>query len=94
MQPQGQVQVLANLIDFGMNIQEALEAPRVNHLEGSKVALEAGIGVKVRQELKQKGHRVVTQANFGGGQAILIHPEHGTLMGGSDPRKDGCAIGF
>jgi gamma-glutamyltranspeptidase/glutathione hydrolase len=94
MQPQAHVQFLANLIDFGMNIQEALEAARVNHLEGSKVAIEAGIGVKVRQELRQKGHRVVSQANFGGGQAILIHPEYGTLIGGSDPRKDGCAMGF
>jgi len=94
MQPQGQVQLLANLIDFGMTLQEALEAPRANHLDGLKVALEAGIGDKVRAALKRKGHSVTDQANFGGGQGILIHPDYGTLMGGSDPRKDGCAIGF
>lgn len=94
MQPQGQVQVLANLIDFGMNIQEALEAPRVNHLEGPKVALEPGIGAKARKEMKERGHAILNEANFGGGQGILIHPEHGTLMGGSDPRKDGCALGY
>jgi len=94
MQPQGQVQVLANIIDFGMTIQEAMEAARVNHLEGSEVALEEGIGAGVRRELRQKGHKVLKEANFGGAQGILIHPEYGTLMGGSDPRKDGCAMGF
>ena len=94
MQPQGQVQVLANLIDFGMTLQQALDAPRVNHLEGLEVALEAGIAPDVREELRQKGHRVLDEANFGGGQAIMIHPEYGTLIGGSDPRKDGCAMGY
>lgn len=94
MQPQGQVQVLANIIDFGMTIQEAMEAPRVNHLEGSEAALEEGIGAGVRRTLRQKGHKILKEANFGGGQGILIHPEYGTLMGGSDPRKDGCAMGF
>jgi len=94
MQPQGQVQVLANIIDFGMTIQEAMEAPRVNHLEGFQVALEEEIGAEVRETLKQKGHEILSEANFGGGQGILIHPEYGTLMGGSDPRKDGCALGY
>lgn len=94
MQPQGQVQLLANLLDFGMTLEEAMVAPRVNHLEGLRVAVEAGIGEKARATLKRKGHKVVDQANFGGGQAIMIHPEYGTLMGSSDPRKDGCAMGF
>ena len=94
MQPQGQVQVLANIIDFGMTIQETLEAPRVNHLEGLEVAIEAGIEEEVRGALRHKGHKVIDKANFGGGQGILIHREYGTLMGGSDPRKDGCAMGF
>jgi len=94
MQPQGQVQVLANIIDFGMTIQEAIEAPRANHLEGLEVALEEGIDAKARRALKQMGHKLLTEANFGGGQGILIHPEFGTLMGGSDPRKDGCALGY
>ncbi len=52
MQPQGQVQVLANLVDFGMTFQEALEAPRVNHLEGLEVALEEGIGGEVEEDKK------------------------------------------
>jgi len=94
MQPQGQVQVLANIIDFGMTVQEAMEAPRVNHLEGLDAALEEGIGAGARRALKQMGHAVLREANFGGAQGILIHPEYGTLMGGSDPRKDGCALGF
>lgn len=94
MQPQGQVQVLANLIDFGMTLQEALDGPRANHLQGREVALEPGIGAGARRELKQKGHKIINEANFGGGQAIMIHPEYGTLLGGSDPRKDGCAMGY
>jgi gamma-glutamyltranspeptidase/glutathione hydrolase len=94
MQPQGQVQVLANLIDFGMTLQEALDAPRVNHLEGREVALEPGIRASARRELKRMSHTIVKDANFGGGQAIMIHPEYGTLLGGADPRKDGCAMGY
>ena len=94
MQPQGQVQMLANLIDFRMTLQQALDAPRVNHLEGLEVALEAGISAAARRELKQRGHKVVKATNFGGGQAIMIHPEYGTLIGGADPRKDGCAMGY
>jgi len=94
MQPQGQVQMLANLIDFRMTLQQALDAPRVNHLEGLEVALEAGISAAARRELKQRGHKVVKATNFGGGQAIMIHAEYGTLIGGADPRKDGCAMGY
>ncbi|HEY2987621.1 MAG TPA: gamma-glutamyltransferase [Candidatus Binatia bacterium] len=94
MQPQGQVQVLANLIDFGMPLQPAMDAPRVNHVEGFEVALEAGFEPGVLEELRRKAHKIVSEANFGGGQGILIHPEYGTLLGGSDPRKDGCALGY
>jgi gamma-glutamyltranspeptidase/glutathione hydrolase len=94
MQPQGQVQVLANLIDFGMTLQQAMDAPRVNHLEGLEVALEPGFSPAVHEELKRKGHKILNEANFGGSQGIMIHPEYGTLVGGSDPRKDGCALGY
>jgi len=94
MQPQAQVQVLANLIDFGMPLQQAMDAPRVNHLDGFKVALEPGFDAGVVEELKRKGHKIVGEANFGGSQGIMIHPEYGTLLGGSDPRKDGCALGY
>jgi gamma-glutamyltranspeptidase/glutathione hydrolase len=94
MQPQGQVQVLANLIDFEMPLQAAMDAPRVNHIEGFDVALEAGFSTAAHEELKRKGHKILSEANFGGSQGILIHPEFGTLAGGSDPRKDGCAMGY
>jgi len=94
MQPQGQVQVLANMIDFEMPLQQAMDAPRVNHLDGFEVALEPGFAASVVEELKRKGHQIVAEANFGGSQGIMIHPEYGTLLGGSDPRKDGCALGY
>jgi gamma-glutamyltranspeptidase/glutathione hydrolase len=94
MQPQGHVQVLANLIDFGMNVQEAGEAPRVRHMAGG-LALESGIGPEARFGLERLGHRLITSLGaFGGFQGILIDPKTGLLMGGSDPRKDGLAIGY
>ncbi len=93
MQPQGHVQVLLNLVDFGMNIQEAGEAARFRH-SASGVALESAIGPEARFGLDRRGHRLVTSIGaFGGFQGILIDQEHGVLMGGSDPRKDGLAIG-
>jgi gamma-glutamyltranspeptidase/glutathione hydrolase len=94
MQPQGQVEMLINMIDFGMPLQQAMDAPRVNHVEGFEVALEPGFSADTRAALAQKGHRIINEANFGGSQGILIHPEYGTLLGGSDPRKDGCALGY
>jgi gamma-glutamyltranspeptidase/glutathione hydrolase len=94
MQPQGQSQVLLNLIDFGMDVQEAGEAPRFRHL-GSSVALESGVDIDVLHGLIRRGHSPVTRFGaYGGYQAILIDPETGVLTGGSDPRKDGCAIGY
>jgi gamma-glutamyltranspeptidase / glutathione hydrolase len=94
-QAQGHVQVLANVIDFGMNVQEAGEAARVNH--GSNgLQLESAIPETVRQALVSRGHTIVPNGvgSFGGFQGILIDPRTGVLMGGSDPRKDGLAIGF
>jgi gamma-glutamyltranspeptidase/glutathione hydrolase len=94
MQPQGHVQVLANLVDFGMNIQEAGEAPRVRHMS-SGVALENAISAEARFELDLRGHKLINSIGvFGGFQGILIDPRSGVLMGGSDPRKDGLAIGY
>lgn len=94
MQPQGHVQVLANLIDFGMNIQEAGEAARFRHMAGG-LALESAIGAGARFGLVARGHRVIDNpGGFGGFQGILIDPRTGILMGGSDPRKDGLAIGY
>jgi len=94
MQPQGHVQVLLNLIDFGMNVQEAGEAPRFRHTAAG-LALESAITPESRFGLSQRGHRVIDSIGvFGGFQGILIDPRTGVLMGGSDPRKDGLAIGF
>jgi gamma-glutamyltranspeptidase/glutathione hydrolase len=107
MQPQGQVQVLCNLIDFGMNVQEAGETPRVEHLGsatptgqpahegGGTVAAEVGMPQKVLEELARRGHRIVrVRTNGGGYQGIVIDPKTNMLHGGSEPRKDGCAAGY
>jgi gamma-glutamyltranspeptidase/glutathione hydrolase len=94
MQPQGHVQVLLNLIDFGMNVQEAGEAPRFRH-SAAGLALESAITPEARYGLDARGHRVISQVGaFGGFQGIMIDPRTGVLMGGSDPRKDGLAIGW
>lgn len=94
MQPQGHVQVLANLIDFGMDVQQAGEAPRFRHFSQG-LALETAISSKARFELIQKGHAILSGVDmFGGYQGVLIEPDSGVLMGGSDVRKDGLAIGW
>ena len=98
--PQGHVQVAINLIDFDMNVQEAVEAPRYRILGGRKVALERAISHDVRHALQAMGHELFPYGElppgtpYGGGQAILIDRERGVLLGGSDHRKDGCAIGY
>jgi gamma-glutamyltranspeptidase / glutathione hydrolase len=94
MQPQGHVQVLLNMIDFGMNVQEAGEAPRFRH-SSSGLALESAIAPEARFGLDARGHRVVSSVGaFGGFQGILFDHKSGVMMGGSDPRKDGLAIGW
>lgn len=94
MQAQGHVQVLLNLIDFGMDVQQAGEQPRFRHFE-SGLGLESAIDADVRAALEAKGHKLTrTSGTFGGYQAILIDPATGALAGGSDVRKDGCAIGW
>ncbi len=94
MQAQGHVQVLLNLIEFGMDVQRAGEVPRFRHFDRG-LALESGIGPEVRQALEARGHKLVTSPGmFGGYQAIMIDPVTGALFGGSDPRKDGAAVGW
>jgi len=94
MQPQGHVQVVANLVEFGMNVQEAGEAPRFRHTAAG-LALESAISPEARFGLNERGHRLLDSVGvFGGFQGILIDPKTGVLMGGSDPRKDGLAIGY
>lgn len=106
MQPQGQVQVLVNLIDFGMNVQAAGEAPRLEHVgsatptgrkgrAGGTVLAERGIPDAVVAELRKRGHKVGrVRTNGGGYQGILIDPATNMLHGGSEARKDGCAAGY
>ena len=92
------VQMLLNVLDFGANLQEAIEAPRFRCWAGTTIELEARIPVQVRDRLAAMGHDVQVLPNFsrvvGGGQAAMIHPASGARMGGADPRRDGYAIGF
>jgi gamma-glutamyltranspeptidase/glutathione hydrolase len=105
MQPQGHVQIVMNLIDFGMNVQAAGDAPRVMHTgsatptglpaEGSgTVSVEAGVSDEVVEALKAKGHKVVRARGYGGYQGILIDWENGVLQGATESRKDGAAAGY
>jgi gamma-glutamyltranspeptidase/glutathione hydrolase len=94
MQPQGHLQVAVNLIDLEMDPQRALDAPRFRVVEGRCVSLEPGTPEGVVQELRRRGHEIAPAESYGGGQIIEIIPETGALAGGSDPRKDGCAIGY
>lgn len=98
MQPQRHVQILANLLDFGMDSQQAGEAPRFRDLPPAGLALESAIGDDVRKGLSERGHLLVevdaVPGVFGGYQGILIDPASGALIGGSDLRKDGLAIGW
>lgn len=97
MQPQGHLQVAVNLIDLEMDPQRALDAPRFRVFEGRRVRLEPSFPEKVVAELRRRGHEIPSPeppGSFGGGQIIRIDPETGALAGGSEPRKDGCAIGY
>ncbi len=99
MQPQGHLQVGLNLVDIAMDPQSALDAPRFNWLQGRRVVLEPSVPEDVRAGLVKRGHDLVPRAEsgryqFGGGQVIIRDPEGGTLIGGSDPRKDGVAVGW
>jgi gamma-glutamyltranspeptidase/glutathione hydrolase len=106
MQPQGHVQIVVNLIDFGMGLQEAGDAPRIYHWgsseptgesmqDGGVVALETGFEYAVIRELAERGHTIqVNVGDFGGYQAIMKHPQHGVYVGASESRKDGQAAGY
>jgi gamma-glutamyltranspeptidase / glutathione hydrolase len=96
VQPQVQMQIISNLIDHGMTPQQAISAARFNHIDGTKVGLEPEFPSDVKQELSRRGHQVVggNPESFGGAHMIMIDPESGAFVGGSDPRKGGCALGF
>lgn len=94
MQPQGHLQVGVNLVDYGMTPQDALDAPRFNWLRGKTVALEPTFEPAMRADLDGRGHELGSTGNFGGGQVIVRGAESGVLIGGSEPRKDGAAVGW
>ncbi|MGH7817007.1 MAG: gamma-glutamyltransferase [Candidatus Binatia bacterium] len=96
VQPQVQVQIISNLIDFAMTPQQAIAAPRFNHIDETKVGLEPEVSQAIKDDLARRGHQVIggNPESFGGAHAILSHPESGAFVGGSDPRKGGCALGF
>ena len=101
IQAQGHAQVLINLIDRGLNLQQAIDAPRVRYLSGRGVMLEDTLPPSVIAALVARGHErvlppagIMHRALMGGGQAIMIDPQTGALLGASDIRKDGLAIGY
>ncbi len=107
MQPQGHVQILVNMIDFGLNVQQAGDAARVQHSgsatptglpmadTGGTVAVESGIPPNVVRELRNRGHQVVrSKSGPGGYQGILIDWKNGVLHGATEPRKDGAVLGY
>lgn len=106
MQPQGHVQIVINLIDFGMNLQEAGDAPRIAHFgssqptgkvmkDGGTVFLESGFSPETIRELVKKGHRVqIAVGGFGGYQAIMYDAKRKIYFGASESRKDGMAAGY
>jgi gamma-glutamyltranspeptidase/glutathione hydrolase len=93
-QAQAHVQIVVNVVDFGMNVQEAGDAARVRH-GGEDLSVESAIPADVREALTRRGHRIRDgRGAMGGYQAVIIDPKTGVLMAGSDVRKDGLAIGW
>ena len=94
VQAQGHVQLLLNHFVFGMDVQEAIDAPRFRHYDGQRVALEMPVNDAARAGLTALGHVIITApaVAFGGAQAIIRLPRG--YAAGSDPRKDGMAVGY
>ena len=93
-QPMGHVYVMSNVFDYGMDPQEALDSPRV-FFEGDGLLVEESVPADVVEGLRRRGHRVdVRHAPWGGGQIVVMDREAGVLIGASDPRKDGMALGY
>jgi gamma-glutamyltranspeptidase / glutathione hydrolase len=93
-QPMGHAHVVTNLVDYGMDLQAAIDAPRV-FFEGEDTVVERGIPAVAVEGLTARGHQVtVRERPWGGAQAIAIDWQRGVLIGASDGRKDGCAVGY
>lgn len=97
-QAQGHLQVLVNMIDFGLDPQEALDAPRFSVRLGEGIAIEDIASDAVKRELERRGHPIMEQVphgiRFGGGQVIERNSETGVLKGGTEPRNDGIVVGW
>jgi gamma-glutamyltranspeptidase/glutathione hydrolase len=90
----GHVQMVLNLFDYGMDVQSAIDAPRA-FFERELTVVERGMSAETVDGLRARGHQVVTAPTpWGGAQAIRIDWRRGVLIGGSEPRKDGCALGY
>ncbi len=93
-QAAGHAYVIGNIVDHRMDVQAAIDAPRAFY-EGEQTVVEHGVPAETVAGLKSRGHEVAPRAlPLGGGQAIRIDWDRGVLIGGSDPRKDGCALGY
>ena len=93
-QPMGHVQVIMNMLDYGMDVQQAIDAPRF-FFTGEKTNVERGTPAATIEGLKARGHDVVMATSpWGGAQTIRIDWDRGVLIAGSEPRKDGCALGY
>ncbi|MFC1729556.1 gamma-glutamyltransferase [candidate division KSB1 bacterium] len=97
VQPQQHVQVFLNVVEFGMNMQQAVEIPRINHGSGLRVTVEPGIPEEVLVQLEAWGHELRRRTTFGGvggAQGIIFDKATGTMMGGSTHHKDGMAVAY
>ena len=93
-QPTGHIRLLSNLLDYSMDLQQAIDLPR-SFADTTGLILETGYSDKIASSLSQMGHNIIRPISpLGGAQAILTDHSDDTLIGGSDPRKDGCAIGY
>ena len=95
VQPQQHVQVFLNAVEFGMNAQQAVEIPRINHGGGLNVTVEPGIDESVLQQLEAWGHQLrrrTSRGGVGGAQLIMFDRRTGAMIGGSTPHKDGMAV--
>ena len=94
---QTQAQAFVHYADFGLNLRQAVEAPRARLFDGKEVVLESRVANKVTEELKRRGHDIKNPGPFtmqcGGMQAVSRDPFSGSLAGAADPRRDGVAIG-
>jgi gamma-glutamyltranspeptidase/glutathione hydrolase len=95
MQPQGHLQLLVNLLDYGLDVQSAVDMPRFWWEEGPRVVIESGVPDATCTQLAAWGHEIVRREHRGmGGAQIISALPNGVWVAGSEPRQDGCAIGY